>query len=329
MKKLLAVIMVVIISMGILVGCGNGSNKDAFKIGVIQFGEFDALDNAYNGFLEGLKEAGYKDGEKIKINFQTAAADMANCPTIADSLINDGSDLIFAIATPSATAVKEKTTTIPILFTAVTDPVKSELIESMEKPGGNVTGTSDLNPVEQQIKLIKEIIPNVKNVAVLYCSSESNSYIQYEMAEKEIKAQGMNCIQKTISEVSELKSAIESLKGEVEAIYVPTDNTIADAMETASSAATEVKIPIFPGESGMVRDGGLATHGLDYFQLGKQTAKMAVDIIENGKKPADIPVEVQDIDTLEISVNMDVAKALGITIPEEILEKATKYPKDN
>lgn len=338
MKRLLALIMVVCMAACVFVGCttdGSGKNNtntgdsaDLTKIGVIQFGEFDALLNAYDGFVAGLKEAGYEDGKNIKINYQSAAADTANCPTIADSLVNDGSDLILAIATPSATTMKEKTTTIPILFTAVTDAVESELVASNEVPGGNITGTSDMNPISEQINLLQQILPEAKTVAVLYCSSESNSYVQYQAAKAEIESKGMTCIEQTISEVSELKSAVESLKGKADALYIPTDNVIADAMTTAAAAANEVKIPIITGEGGMVKDGGLATYGIDYFQLGKQTAEMAVEIIKDGKNPKDMPVQFQNADTLEISVNTDTAAALGITLPEDVLAKAVKYPAE-
>ncbi|MBE6037734.1 MAG: ABC transporter substrate-binding protein [Anaerofustis stercorihominis] len=331
MKKTLGIIMSVLMVMCLFTGCGS-DDSETIKIGIMQFGEFDALQNAHKGFVDGLAEAGYKDGENITINYLSAAADTANCPTIADTLINDGSDLILAIATPSVSALKEKTTTIPVLFTAVTDPVASGIIADNKVPGGNISGSSDLNPVKEQIDLIKQIIPDAKTVAVMYCSSESNSAAQYELAKAEITALGMTCVQKTIADVSEIKSAVESLAGKVDAVYIPTDNTLADAMTTVAAAANESKLPVITGEPGMVKNGGLATFGIDYYSLGKQTAQMAVEIL-TAEDPlaavANMPVVYQtDAEDCETAVNTDTAAAIGITIPQEVLDIAVTYPAE-
>ncbi len=330
MKKLLSIILAVLM-IASLAACGNddASDDDVIKIGIMQFGEFDALINAKEGFIDGLKEAGYVDGDNIKINYLSAAADTANCPSIADTLINDGSDLILAIATPSVSALKEKTTTIPVLFTAVTDPVASGIIPDATNPGGNISGSSDLNPVKEQIDLIKQILPESKTIAVMYCSSESNSAAQYELAKAEIEALGMTCVQKTIADVSEIKSAVESLQGNVDAIYIPTDNTLADAMTTVAAAAIECKIPVVPGEPGMVKNGGLATFGIDYYSLGKQTAAMAVEVLKAEDplaKVGSLPVVYQtDAEDCETAINTDTAAALGITIPQEVMDIAVTY----
>lgn len=202
-KKLLAMALSLVMVFT-MTACGSGSTSgEVIKIEVMQFGKFTALQNAYDGFVQGLEEAGYVDGENIKINLQSAAADTANCPTIADTLINDESDLIFAIATPSVSCLKEKTKDIPVLFSAVTDPVESGLIKDINVPGGNISGTSDMNPVKEQIDLLKELLPDAKKVAVFYCSSETNSAAQYKLAKKQIEALGMECVQKTISAIDE------------------------------------------------------------------------------------------------------------------------------
>ncbi len=311
-------------------GCQGKQDGNVIKIGVMQFGEFDALQNAYKGFKDGLAEAGYVDGEKIKINYLSAAADPTNCPTIADTLINDGSNLILAIATPSVSCIKEKTTSIPVLFTAVSDPVSSGILSDAEKPGSNISGTSDMNPVDKQIDLIKQLFPEAKTVAVLYCSSESNSEIQYKLAKVEIEKLGMTCVQKTVSAIDEAKSAIESLKGQADAIYIPTDNTLADGMKTVSAAANDVGIPVIVGESGMVGSGGLATFGIDYYSLGKRTAEMAVKIIEaedSLKAVSETPVFfVTEDSDCKYAFNTETASKLGITIPEELLSKADIFP---
>ncbi len=328
MKKALSIILAILM-IASLTACGGGSDNDTIKIGIMQFGEFDALINAKNGFIDGLKEAGYVDGENITINYLSAAADTANCPSIADTLINDGSDLILAIATPSVSALKEKTTTIPVLFTAVTDPVESQIIPNATNPGGNISGSSDLNPVKEQIDLLKTIIPDAKTVAVMYCSSESNSAAQFTLAKAQIESLGMVCVQKTIADVSEIKSAIESLKGTADAIYIPTDNTLADAMTTVAAAAIENQLPVIPGEPGMVKNGGLATFGIDYYSLGKQTAAMAVEVLEADDplaKVGSLPVVYQtNKDDCETAVNTETAAALGITIPQEVMDIAVTY----
>ena len=301
-----------------------GSKSDQIKIGVMQFGEFTALQDTYDGFVAGLEEAGYKDGDNIKINMLSAAADTANCPTIADKLIADKSDLIFAIATPSASCLKEKTTDIPVLFSAVTDPVASGLIKDVNAPGVNLSGTSDMNPVKEQIDLLKEMLPNAQKVAVFYCSSESNSAAQFELAKAQIEKNGMECVQKTISTIDETKSAIESLKGQVDAIYVPTDNTISDSMTLVADAANSVGLPIIAGEPGMVENGATLTFGIDYTELGKQTAAMAVKLLESGDSLAEIakmPVEFQTKECVT-AINQKSIDALGITVPKSIMDRA-------
>ena len=334
-KKTLSLLLICLLTAALLLtGCGSsgddaGSGTDAeqLKIGIMQFGEFTALQNATKGFIDGLAEAGYVDGENIAIHQLSAAAEAANCPSIADTLINENSDLILAVATPCASAIKEKTSDIPVLFTAVTDPAGSGLIASNDAPGANLTGTSDMNPVEQQIALGKQLIPDAKKVAVMYCSSESNSKIQSDLAEAAIKEQGMESVVKTISAIDEAKSAIESLKGQVDFIYIPTDNTLADGMTTVAAAANECGIPTIVGESGMVGNGGLATYGINYYELGKATAAMAVKILKGEASPADMPVEYQTSeDILEVAINTETAEKLGVTIPDDLKSTATLLP---
>lgn len=331
-KKCLALLLCAVLVF-CLASCGgqeasSGDDAENLKIGIIKFGEFAALTNATQGFVDGLAEAGYVDGENITIHELSAAAETGNCPTIADTLINEGSDLILAVATPAASAVKEKTTTIPVLFTAVTDPAASGLVESNEAPGANLTGTSDMNPVSQQIALGKQLIPDAKKVAIMYCSSESNSKVQADLAAAAIEEQGMTSVVKTISAIDEAKSAIESLKGQADFIYIPTDNTLADGMTSVAMAANECGLPTIVGESGMVGNGALATFGINYYQLGKTTAAMAVKILKGEATPGEMPVEYQTSeDVLEIAINEETAEALGITIPEDVLNSATIFPE--
>lgn len=288
------------------------------KIGVIQLVEHPALDASYKGFIDGLKEAGYVDGDNIKIDYENAQGEQSNCVTIADKLISKRSNLIFAIATPAAQAVANKTSSIPILVTAVTDPKTAGLVESNEMPGTNVSGTSDLTPVAAQIALLKRLVPSAKRIGLLYCSSEENSKFQINIAKAECDRLGISYVDATVSNTNEVQQVTQSLVGKVDAIYTPTDNMIASSMAAVALVTTEAKIPVITGENGMCQSGGLATYGINYYQLGKQTAAMAVDIIKNKKKPASMPI--QYLNECDFTYNKEVAEALGITIPADLLK---------
>ena len=291
--------------------------QKVIKIGAIQLVEHPALDASYKGFVDGLKAAGYEDGKDIKLMYENAQGEQSNCVTIADKFISQRCDIIFAIATPAAQSVANKTETTPILVTAVTDPKTAGLVESNEKPGTNVTGTSDLTPCAAQIQLLKKLLPNTKKVAMLYCSSEENSRFQINLAKAECDRQGLTYVDATVSNTNEVQQVVQSLVGKVDAIYTPTDNMIASTMATVSLVTTPAKIPVITGEDGMVQGGGLATYGINYYELGKQTAKMAVEVI-NGKKPRDMPI--QYLDKCDFTYNKETAAALGITIPADLLK---------
>ena len=291
--------------------------QKVIKIGAIQLVEHPALDASYKGFVDGLKAAGYEDGKNIKLMYENAQGEQSNCVTIADKFISQRCDIIFAIATPAAQAVANKTETTPILVTAVTDPKTAGLVESNEKPGTNVTGTSDLTPCAAQIQLLKKLLPNTKKVAMLYCSSEENSRFQIKLAKAECDRQGLTYVDATVSNTNEVQHVVQSLVGKVDAIYTPTDNMIASTMATVSLVTTPAKIPVITGEDGMVQGGGLATYGINYYELGKQTAKMAVEVI-NGKRPRDMPI--QYLDKCDFTYNKETAAALGITIPAHLLK---------
>lgn len=288
------------------------------KIGVIQLVEHPALDKNYQGFVDGLKNAGFVDGENIVIDYENAQGEQANCVTIAQKLVNDRSDLIFAIATPAAQAVANMTSEIPILVSSVTDPKTAQLVESNEKPNTNVSGTSDLTPCAAQISLLKRLIPNAKKVAILFCSSEENSRFQANLAEAACKYEGLDFVEATVSNTNEVQQVVQSLVGKVDAIYAPTDNMIASSMATVALVTTPNKIPVICGEEGMVEGGGLATYGINYYELGLQTAKMAVEILKGGKKPADMPI--QYLEKCDFSYNKEVAAELGIQIPADLIK---------
>jgi putative ABC transport system substrate-binding protein len=322
MSKKVIFILVVLFSIS-LTACSKTSDK-VVKIGISQLVQHPALDSACEGFIEALKEAGYEDGKNIKIDMQNAQGDVTNAQTIARKFADEKVDMILAIATPAAQAAANVTKDIPILITAVTDPVMAGLAESLDKPGNNVTGTTDMNPVSEQIKLIKDLVPNVKNVGILYNSGEINSKVQVDMAKEAADSLNLNIVEATVSNSSEVNQAAQSLLGRVDAIYVPTDNTIVSAIGAVIKVANDNKIPVIGSERGQVDAGAIATKGIDYKELGKQTGQIAVKIIK-GKKPQDIPIEGSKVVTL--IVNQKAAETIDLTIPKEILDKADEIIK--
>ncbi len=315
MKKI-AFLAAAIAALALFSSCQKKDKK--IKIGVIQLVEHPALDKNYQGFVDGLKAAGYVDGQNIEIDYENAQGEQANCVTIAQKLVNDQSDLIFAIATPAAQAVANMTSDIPILVSSVTDPKTAQLVESNEKPGTNVSGTSDLTPCAAQISLLKRLLPSAKKVAILFCSSEENSRFQANLAEAACQKEGLDFVEATVSNTNEVQQVVQSLVGKVDAIYAPTDNMIASSMATVALVTTPNKIPVICGEEGMVQGGGLATYGINYYELGLQTAKMAVEILKDGKKPADMPI--QYLEKCDFSYNKEVADELGIEIPADLIK---------
>lgn len=340
MKKLLVAVLTLSLAAASFAGCGSSGAAASsqtpvssqaetstaapadkvFKIGVVQLVEHDALDAAYQGFVDGLKEAGYEDGKNIAIDYQNAQGEQANCNTIASKLVNDKDDLILAIATPAAQAVANATTEIPVLVTAVTDPADAKLVASNEVPGGNVTGTSDLNPIKEQMELLQTLVPNAKKVGMLYCSSEANSEYQVNLAKEQLKSMGIEAVDFTVSSSNEIQQVVESMVNKVDAVYAPTDNMIASGMVTVSMITNSAKLPMIVAEPSLVKNGGLGTYGLNYYNLGKQTAAMAVKVLTGEAKPADMPVEY--LEQTDLVLNQDTIEALGITVPQELLDKA-------
>lgn len=316
-------------SLLLLSACGSGSEeaggskeeKETVKIGITQLVEHPSLDAAREGFIAALKDAGYEEGKNLKLDYQNAQGDMNNNMTIAQNLVADDNDLILAIATASAQAVVQSTKEIPILFTAITDPVGAELVESFEKPGGNVTGTSDTHPdaIKNTMNAIKSFFPDAKKVGMIYNSGEPNSVVNVENAKKALKELGLEAVETTISASSEVKQAAESLVGRADVFYIPKDNTVVSALESVITVANDKNIPTFVGESDSVKRGTFASYGFEYHDLGYTTGKMAVDILK-GKKPSEIPVGFPE--SLELVINKAAADQEGITLTEEMLKDA-------
>ena len=291
-------------------GAGQTAEGTTYKIGILQLVQHTALDAANEGFIAALDEAGIQ----YDLDSQNASGDQSACQTVASKFANDKKDLILAIATPAAQAVAGAVTVTPVLITAVTDPAESGLVDDNQKPGGNVTGTSDLTPVKEQIDLLKQILPDAKKVGILYCSAESNSEIQAQMAREAIEAAGMTSQDFTVSSSNEIQTVVQSMVGKVDAIYAPTDNTIAAGMTTVGMVAGDNNLPVICGESGMVDNGGLATYGIDYYQLGYMTGQQAVRILTEGASPADMPIEYLPVEKCELTVNEETAATLGIDV---------------
>lgn len=294
----------------------TAAGASATKIGVCQLVEHNALASAGEGFLAALAENGYADAE---ISYQNAQGDQTNISTIADSFIADNVDLIFAIATPVAQTMAAKTTEIPIIGSAITDYEVAKLVDSNEVPGGNVTGTSDMNPVAAQIDMIKTFKPDAQTVGLLYCSAEDNSILQIKLAKAEIEALGMKWVEATVSNSSEVQQAAQQIVTECDAIYIPTDNVFASSMPLVYGVTVESQIPVICGEENMAMAGGLATLGVNYYDIGYQAGMMAVQVL-GGADISTMPVQMPAGGTY--TINATVAAEIGIEIPDELKEFA-------
>ena len=303
-----------------LAGCGgdtaeSGSTSASgdgktYKIGVLQLTEHSALDAANDGFVRALDESGIS----YDIEQQNAQNDQSACQTIASTLVNDGCDLILAIATPAAQAVAGATSDIPIIGTAITDFAASGLVDDNDAPGGNLTGTSDMNPVSDQIDLLVQLVPDAKTVGLLYCTAESNSDIQVALAEEALDELGIAHERYTASSSNEIQQVSESMVGKVDAVYIPTDNTISAGISTGTMVTNENDLPTVVGEVGMVEGGALASVSINYEELGYRAGEMAVQILTEGADPAEMPIEQMTADECDLVYNQETADTLGIDV---------------
>jgi putative ABC transport system substrate-binding protein len=316
-RKCLLVLYLVLGLVAALAG-GVASAKVA-KIGITQIVEHPSLDAARQGFIDRLKELGYEQGKQVTYDLRNAQGDMATAQTIAQKFVADRVDIILAIATPTAQAAANATSKIPILITAVTDPQAAGLVRSNDKPATNVTGTSDLNPVAEQLGLVKQLDTKARRVGVLYNAGETNSLVQVGLARKAAPGLGLTLVEATVSSSNEVLQAAQSLLNRVDAIYVPTDNTVVSALESVIMVAEQGKLPLVVGEGDSVRRGGLITVGIDYYRLGRQTGDMAVAVLK-GSDPANMPIQYQK--ELLLTVNLKAAKAMGVQVPQALLSKA-------
>ncbi|MEI4302754.1 ABC transporter substrate-binding protein [Streptococcus suis] len=309
--KKLATISVASMGLLTLAACSTSSEQASsavVKVGVLQYMEHESLTAAREGFVAELEANGYKEGEKLVLDYQNAQGDQANLQTISEQLI-DGNDIVLAIATPSAQSLASVSTETPIVFTAVTDPLSADLVESIEKPGGLLTGTSDQAPIDKQVELLGQAVPDAKTVGILYTTSERNSEVQVEQAKELLEKAGYKVVVKGITSTNEVQDATTSLMKDVDALFIPTDNTVASTMTMIGELSVEHKVPVIGGSTDMVDEGGLLTYGTNYEALGRQTAKMAIKIIE-GANVSETAVEYPE--TVSLHVNEEMAQKLGI-----------------
>lgn len=314
-RKLLAPLLVVGILLTSLISLHQlkaDKKKDVFRIGISQFITHQSLDATREGFVDELAKQGYIEGKNIEIDLQNAQGEQRNLKTISQQLA-ESSDVVLAIATPSAQSLANTTQTTPVIFSAVTDPVSAKLVESREHPGGNVTGTSDQSSdaISTQINLIKKVLPKAKTIGILYTQSEPNSVVQKDEAKRLLEEKGFTVVEKTILDSNNVKAAAESLMAEVDMVFVPTDNIISSTMETVKQVSIKHKVPVFGGSTEMIAVGGLYNYGTNYEELGRQTARMLIRVLK-GEKPENIAVELPE--KLELHTNKEMADALGIDI---------------
>ena len=294
------------------------------SVAITQIVEHPALDATRQGVQDALKAAGWEVGKNLTWDYQNAQGNVATAAQIARKFVGEQPDAIVAIATPSAQAVAAATRDIPVVFSAVTDPVGAKLVSSMEKPGGNVTGVSDLSPMDEHLKLITRITPNVKRLGVIYNPGEANAVALVDLVEKTAGQFGMTVEKAASPKSSDVLTAARSLVGKVDAIYVPTDNTVVSAIESVVKVGQDADIPVYAGDTNSVGRGAIAAVGFNYYDVGVQTGEMVAKILA-GAKPGDIPAST--VSKLELYLNPGSAKEMGVTIPEAVIADAKEVVK--
>ena len=296
----------------------SSSENQVVKIGILQFVTHDALDEIERGIEDGLAEAGY-EGSNVELTVLNAEADQSKIQTMSKKLVDDGNDVLIGIATPAAQGLASATSDIPVIMGAISDPVGAKLVKNLEEPEGNVTGVSNHVPHAQTVDLIQTITPDAKTIGVLYASSEDNSVSQVKEFTQYAEEAGLTVVEYAVPSTNEITTTMSVMTGKVDAIFVPQDNTIASAFPTVVTAANAAKIPVYSSVDTMVKQGSIASVAQSQYDLGLETAKIAVKILA-GKKVSEVPVKV--VDTGVPTVNLKAAKELGITIPDSLLEEA-------
>ncbi|CAO3355616.1 ABC transporter substrate-binding protein [Azospirillum melinis] len=280
-----------------------------------------ALDATRDGIVEALKDAGFVQGQTLKVEYQSAQGNPATAAQIARQFAGSRPDVIVPISTPSAQAVAAATRDIPVVFTAVTDPISAQMVKSMDKPGANITGLSDMAPVGEHVALIREILPQVKRIGVLYNPGEPNSIVLVKALKDEAAKVGLSVVEASVPKSSDAQPAVRSLVGKADAVYIPLDNTVVSALESVIAVGQQAKLPIFSADTDSVARGTVASVGFDYFQVGKQTGAIVARVLK-GEKPGDIPVALAK--GTDLFVNPKSAATMGVTLPDAVVKRATK-----
>lgn len=309
------------IALALLAGTAAFAQQAQQKVtvAVTAIVEHPALDAARDGVKKALEEAGYKDGANLSFRYESAQGQPATAAQIAQKFAGENPNVIVAIATPSAQAMVTATQTIPVVFTAVTDPVAAQIVKDRKAPGGNVTGISDFSPLEAQFDLIKELVPAAKKIGVVFNPGEANSVALLNAVKALAPARNLQIVEASAGRTADVSAAAQSLVGKVDALYLPTDNTIISALGTVLAVGTDNKLPIFTGDTESVQKGSVASIGFDYFQVGLETGAVVVRILK-GEKPGAIPVS--NASGSNLVINAKAAAAMGVTVPPAVLARA-------
>ena len=321
--KGVAVAAIAAMSVGMLAGCSGNSQQEekTYKVGVVQLMQHGALDQSNQGMIDGLRDSGYEEGKNLEIKQQNAQGDQSNLQTIAQQFLADEVDIILSISTPATQVMAAATEEIPIVGTAITSFEQAGLVDSDEAPGTNVTGTHDMSPVAEQIDLLLQVVPDAKTVGTIYTSSEKNSQVQVEILKEVAAEKGLTVVERTISTVNDIQQAAQSLVGEVDAIWLPTDNNVASAMPQVVGVTDEAGLVTVCGEESMVYAGGTITYGINFYQIGYDAGVMAAKILDGESVPAEMPI--QGPSDLNLVINPTAVEAIGVEIPADLMEQAT------
>ncbi|MGI0523390.1 ABC transporter substrate-binding protein [Rhizobium giardinii] len=311
----------ILLALAATVALALPARADEVTVAVTAIVEHPALDAVRDGVKEALAAAGYKEGENLNFLYESAQGNPATAAQIARQFAGEGPNVIVPISTPSAQAVVSSTRDIPVVFTAVSDPLGAQLVKDMDKPGGNVTGLSDLSPVAEHVALIKEILPNVKSIGYLYNSGEANSVSLLAVLKTQAEKAGLTVVESAATKSAEVQGAARALVGRADVIYIPTDNTIISALEGAVAVAEEAKLPLFTADTDSVSRGAVAALGFNYHDVGKQTGDVVVRVLK-GENPGDIAVKVAA--GTDLVINKAAASKMGVTFPESVLGRATR-----
>ena len=322
LKKYFVIFLIAALVCGMLTGCGGGNDKEMYKIGIVQLVSHGAGEAAADGFKQALLDSGLVEGETVTFIEQNGQNEQSNLESIAQSFISEDVDLICAVSTSTAQVMAAATDEIPIVGTAITNYEETRLVESNEAPGYNVTGTSDQNPIEKQGELLLDLVPDAKNVGIVYNASEVNSQLQVAHMTAYMQSRNVTVVESTFADINHMQQATQALVGKVDAIYLPTDNAVASSMAQVVSVAEDAKLPVICGAITQVEGGGLATYGIDYYKLGYQSGEMAVKILNGEAEPATMPIEFANEEELTLVINQGEAELIGLDIPQELLDQA-------